>query len=577
MSTTMIVFSFAVGLAVFLLPGHALGGDRITGRAFATRSEIIAGNGMAATSQPLATEIALDILKRGGTAVDAAVAANAALGLMEPVSCGIGGDLFAIVWDAKTQRLYGLNASGRSPYALTREHLDEQGLRRMPSYGPLPVTVPGCVDGWFELHSRFGRLPMSELMAPTIRYAREGFPVSELIAHYWKLGGEIRKDHAGFAETFLPKGQAPKKGEVFRNPALARTLELVAGGGRDVFYKGELADTMDAFCRRVGCFLRKRDLHDHASTWVDALSTSYRGYEVWELPPNGQGLAALQMLNVLETLDLGPMGHNSAAYLHHLIEAKKIAYEDRARYYADPDFVTVPLAKLVSKEYAVQRRRLIDPGRASRSLPPGDVDWHRVEKALGPGDTVYLTVADKDRNMVSLIQSNYYGFGCGLCPDRLGFGLQNRGALFALEENHPNVYEPHKRPFHTIIPAFVTRGGKPFLSFGVMGGDMQPQGHVQILCNIIDFGMNVQEAGDAARFHHTGSSEPTGEVMGDGGRVALESGIGMEVRRDLANLGHRIHHATGGFGGYQAIRYDAENDVYIGASESRKDGQAAGY
>ena len=577
MSTTLTVFSLTVGLAVFLAPVHALGGDRITGRMFATRSEVITRNGMAATSQPLATQIALDILKRGGTAVDAAIAANAALGLMEPVGCGIGGDLFAIVWDAKTQRLYGLNASGRSPRGLTREWFIENGHKQIPDFGPLPVSVPGCVDGWFELHERFGKLPMREVLAPTIRHAREGFPVSELIAHYWALGGELRKDYPGFAETFLPGGRAPRKGDIFRNPALAQTLERIAEGGRDVFYKGELADTMEAFCRRVGCFLRKRDLHDHASTWVEPLSTSYRGYEVWELPPNGQGLAVLQMLNLLEAFDLGSMGHNSAAYLHHLIEAKKIAYEDRARYYADPGFVTVPLVKLISKEYAAQRRRLLDPQRASRHLPAGNIDWHRVEDTLGHGDTVYLTVADKDRNMVSLIQSNYYGFGCGLCPDGLGFGFQNRGALFTLEEGHPNVYEPHKRPFHTIIPAFVTRDGKPFLSFGVMGGDMQPQGHVQILCNIIDFGMNLQEAGDAARFHHTGSSEPTGEVMGDGGRVALESGIGMEVRRALASMGHRLHYTPGGFGGYQAIGYDAENDVYIGASESRKDGQAAGY
>jgi len=577
MSTTSSVFSLTVGMAVVLAPSHAFGGDRITGRMFATRSEVISYHGMVATSQPLATQIALDVLKGGGNAVDAAIAANAALGLMEPVSCGIGGDMFAIVWDAKTRRLYGLNASGRSPHVLKREHFGKEGLKRVPNYGPLPVTVPGCVDGWFELHTRFGRLPIKEILAPTVRYAREGFPVSELVAHYWALGGESRKNYTGFAETFLPGGRAPRKGEVFRNPALAQTLEVIAEGGRDVFYKGELADVMDAFCRRVGCFLRKRDLHDHTSTWVEPLSTSYRGYEVWELPPNGQGLAALQMLNVLEAFDLGSMRHNSAAYLHHLIEAKKLAYEDRARYYADPDFVEVPLVRLISREYAVQRRKLLDPRRASRRLPAGNIDWHQVEDALGHGDTVYLTVADKDRNMVSLIQSNYYGFGCGLCPDGLGFGFQNRGALFTLEEGHPNVYEPHKRPFHTIIPAFVTRDGKPFLSFGVMGGDMQPQGHVQILCNIIDFGMNLQEAGDAARFHHTGSSKPTGEVMGDGGRVALESGIGMEVRRALANMGHRIHHATGGFGGYQAIGYDAENDVYIGASESRKDGQAAGY
>jgi len=576
MSSPCIVFCLAAVVAVMVTPPRACGGDRITGRAFATRSEVIARHGMAATSQPLATQIALDILKQGGSAMDAAIAANAALGLMEPTSCGIGGDLFVIVWDAKTQRLYGLNASGRSPFDLTRGWLIEQGHEQMPNFGPLPITVPGCVDGWFELHERFGQLPMKDVLAPAIRYAREGFPVSELIAYYWSFGRRL-KDYPGFAETFLPDDRAPAKGEIFKNPALAGTLEKIAVGGRDVFYKGELADVMDAFCQRVGCFIRKRDLEEHASTWVEPVSTNYRDYDVWELPPNGQGIAALQMLNILEAYDLRSMGHNSAAYLHHLIEAKKIAYEDRARYYADTDFVSVPIDKLISKEYAAERRKLLDPQRAARRLPAGKVDVTRAEAKLREGDTIYLTVADKDRNMVSLIQSNYRGFGSGLCPDGLGFCFQDRGALFALEEGHPNVYEPHKRPFHTIIPAFVTKDGKPFLSFGVMGGDMQPQGHVQILCNIIDFGLNLQEAGDAARFHHTGSSEPTGEVMSDGGRVALESGIDVEVRRSLARMGHRIHFATGGFGGYQAIGYGAENDVYIGASESRKDGQAAGF
>ncbi|HUU85158.1 MAG TPA: gamma-glutamyltransferase [Phycisphaerae bacterium] len=577
MSLAQIASCLTAVLVVILTVPLAHGGDRVTGRAFATRSEVMARKGMAATSQPLATQIALDILKQGGSAVDAAIAANAALGLMEPTSCGIGGDLFAIVWDAKTQRLYGLNASGRSPYALTLKHLREQGLERMPPLGPLPVTVPGCVDGWSELHTRFGRLPMQTILEPTIRYAREGFPLSELIAHYWSLGGEMRKDYPGFAEVYLPGGRSPKKGELFRNPALADTLERIGKEGRDAFYRGEAAEVMDAFCRRVGCFLRKRDLAEHTSTWVDPVSANYRGYDVWELPPNGQGIAALQMLNILSGYDLKSMGHNSAAYLHHLLEAKKLAYEDRARYYADPDFVRVPIEKLISNEYAAERRKLLDPRRASRRPPAGDIDWERVESSLQEGDTIYLTVADKDRNMVSLIQSNYWGFGSGLCPEGLGFGLQNRGALFSLDASHPNGYEPHKRPFHTIIPAFVTREGQPFLSFGVMGGDMQPQGHVQVLCNIIDFGMNLQEAGDAARFHHTGSSEPTGEVMGDGGRVALESGVDVEARRALTEMGHGVHFDVGGFGGYQAIGYDAANDVYIGASESRKDGQAAGY
>ncbi len=577
MSTPGVMLSLALALAVILMPSLARAGDRITGRSFATRSEVIARQGMAATSQPLATQIALDILKQGGSAVDAAIAANAALGLMEPTGCGIGGDLFAIVWDAQSQRLHGLNASGRSPFELTRAYFAETGLKQVPNYGPLPVTVPGCVDGWFELHAKFGKLPMKNVLAPAIRYARDGFPVSELIAHYWSLGAEIREEYPGFAATFLVEGQAPAKGEIFRNPALASTLERIASGGRDVFYQGELADVMDAYCRRVGCFLRKPDLEKHTSTWVEPVSTTYRGYELWELPPNGQGIAALQMLNILEGYDLQAMGHNSAAYLHHLIEAKKLAYEDRARFYADPDFARLPLERLISKGYAAERRALLDPLRASRTLPPGDLRWRRADAKLQPGDTIYLTVADADRNMVSLIQSNYFGFGSGLCPDGLGFGFQNRGALFTLQDDHPNAYEPHKRPFHTIIPAFVTKDGRPYLSFGVMGGDMQPQGHVQVLCNIVDFGMNLQEAGDAARFHHTGSSEPTGEIMKNGGKVALESGISPDAQRNLVRLGHHVHQAIGGFGGYQAIGYDAKNDVYIGASESRKDGQAAGY
>jgi gamma-glutamyltranspeptidase/glutathione hydrolase len=568
---------FAAVLGVWIMGNTALGGDRITGRPFATRSEVIARHGMAATSHPLATQIAVDILLRGGSAVDAAIAANAALGLMEPTGCGIGGDLFAIVWDAKYEKLYGLNASGRSPYELTREDFTRQGHGEVPPLGPLPVTVPGCVDGWFALHARFGKLPMRDVLAPAIHYAREGFPATELIAYYWEKGSATRKDHPGFAAVFMPGGRAPRKGEIFRNPLLADTLKIIATEGRDAFYRGPLAERIDAFCRANGCYLRKRDLAAHTSTWVEPVSVNYRGYDVWELPPNGQGIAALQMLNILEGFDLAGMGHNSAAYLHHLIEAKKLAYEDRARFYADPDFITAPLDRLISKEYAATRRALIQPQQAAPAYPAGDLSWQRIDAKLRRGDTIYLTVADGDRNMVSLIQSNYWGFGSGLCPDGLGFCLQNRGALFNLDPDHPNGYAPHKRPFHTIIPAFVTRNGKPYLSFGVMGGDMQPQGHVQVLCNIIDFGMNLQEAGDAARFHHVGSSEPTGSRMTTGGQVGLESGIPQAVRDQLSGWGHALHDPVGGYGGYQAIGYDAKHDVYLGASESRKDGHAAGY
>jgi gamma-glutamyltranspeptidase/glutathione hydrolase len=411
---------------------------------------------------------------------------------------------------------------------------------------------------------------MSAVLAPAIQYAREGFPLSELIAHYWALGGDLRIDQPNFASTFLPGGKAPRKGDIFRNPDLARTYEIISQKGRDAFYRGELTEVMDTFCRRVGCFLRQKDFVEHTSTWVEPVSTNYRGYDVWELPPNGQGIAALQMLNLLEPYELAAMGHNSGTYLHHLVEAKKIAFEDRARFYADMDFADVPVATLISKAYADKRRQLLNPDKASRKLAHG-------RPHLDQSDTIYLTVADRERNMVSLIQSNYRGFGSGLVPDGLGFGFQDRGELFSLEEGHPNVYEPHKRPFHTIIPAFVTKDGKPWLSFGVMGGGMQPQGHLQILCNLIDFGMNLQEAGDAPRFRHFGSSQPTGEHMTDGGTVALESAISMEVRRDLRQRGHEVRFENGGFGGYQAILYDTDRDIYIGASESRKDGQAAGY
>jgi len=544
--------------------------DRETGRPFATRSEVIARNGMAATSQPLATEVALQILKDGGSAVDAAIAANAMLGLVEPTGNGIGGDLFAIVWDAATERLYGLNASGRSPMSLTLDEFGRRGVTSIPAYGPLPVSVPGAVDGWFEMHERFGKLSIAEVLAPAIRYAREGFPVTEVIAYYWQNGADNLKEYPGFAETFMPGGRAPFKGEIFKNPNLGNTLETIAYGGRAAFYQGDIARTIDAYMKRVGGFLSYEDLAEHRSEWIDPVSTTYRGYTVWELPPNGQGIAALQMLNILEGFDIATMGFGSAEYLHVLTEAKKLAFEDRAKFYADPAFNDIPVDWLISKEYAAERRALMDLNQAARQYPAGDA-------TLETGETVYLTTADKDGNMVSLIQSNYQGLGSGMTPDGLGFVLQDRGQLFNLEAGRMNSYEPGKRPFHTIIPAFVTRDGKPFMSFGVMGGAMQPQGHVQILVNIIDFGMNLQEAGDAPRMRHTGSSQPTGEVMRDGGVVNLEYGFSAETLRALTALGHVVRHASGGYGGYQAIMYDAANGAYYGASESRKDGYAAGY
>ncbi len=549
--------------------GLVMGQDRITGRPFATRSEVIAQNGMVCTSQPLATQVGLEILKKGGTAIDAAIAANACLGLMEPTGNGMGGDLFAIVWDAKTQKLYGLNASGRSPKSLTLAHLQEKG-KVIPSFGPLPVSVPGCVDGWFELHKKFGKLKMEQILTPAIQYAEKGFPVSELIAYYLQASYNRFKDLPNFKDTYTISGNAIQKGDVFRNPNLASTLRKIAREGRDAFYKGSIARTIDAFMKKQGGFLSYEDLAAHHSEWIEPVSTRYRGYDVWELPPNGQGIAVLQMLNILEGYDFKPEDFGTPRHIHLFTEAKKLVFEDRARYYADPEFTKVPVEQLISKEYATKRRELINPNRASYNFQPGDAFAK---------ETIYMTVADKEGNMISLIQSNYRGMGSGMVPDGLGFMLQDRGEIFSLQEGHANVYMPGKRPFHTIIPAFVTKDGTPFLSFGVMGGDFQPMGHVQILMNIIDFGMNVQEAGDAPRLDHAGSTDPTSLPERDpkGGQILVESGIPYETIRQLMQMGHQVGFGLGGYGGYQAIRYDAEKKVYYGASESRKDGQAAGY
>lgn len=567
--------SMVCWLPVVVLGGPAIlaAQDRITGHPWATRSEVVARQGMAATSQPLATQIALDILKQGGSAVDAAIAANAALGLMEPTGNGIGGDLYALVWDNETRKLYGLNASGRSPRSLTwakmKAELDALERTTIPPFGVLPVSVPGCVDGWFELHGRFGKLPMEDVLAPAIRYADEGFPVSELIAWYWQRSAGLAR-YPGFAETFLPDGRAPRKGQVFRNPGLAETLRRLAAGGRDEFYRGDMARAIGDFMQEHGGYLSYEDLASHESTWVDPVSLDYRGYEVWELPPNGQGIAALQILGILEGYDIAEMGFGSPDYIHVFTEAKKLAFEDRARHYADIDFMDVEVSDLISEDYLAGRRDKIRMNRAASRYTAG-------HSALEHGDTIFLTVADKDRNMVSLIQSNYRGMGSGLCPAGLGFCLQDRGELFDMTPGRPNSYAPGKRPFHTIIPAFATRDGKPWLSFGVMGGATQPQGHAQIIVNLVDFGMNLQEAGDAPRILHGGSSQPTGETMTDGGVLMLESDHDYAVVRDLMGRGHRIQYNRGSYGGYQGILYDAENDVYYGASESRKDGQAAGY
>jgi gamma-glutamyltranspeptidase / glutathione hydrolase len=554
-------------ITALLIPVVAISQDRITGHDFATRSEVIARNGMAATSHPLATQVALDILKKGGTAIDAAIAADAVLGVVEPTGAGIGGDIFAIIWSADKGKLYGLNGSGRSPRSLKLEYFKEKGYEFIPSFGPLPVSVPGCVDGWFEMHDMFGRLPIRDILQPAIDYAREGFPVTEVISYALKQA-ETLKEYPNIKEVYMPLGRPPQKGEVFKNPLLANTLEKIVKGGRYEFYKGSIAKDIALFMKKQGGFLSYDDMYRHHSEWVDPINTNYRGYDVWELPPNGQGIAALQILNILEGYDLASMGFGSAEYMHLFTEAKKLAFEDRAKYYADPFFSKLPIAELISKKYAAERRKLIDREKAARIYDPGIIEG---------GNTIYLTVADKAGNMVSLIQSNYRGMGSGMCPTGLGFVLQDRGEMFSLSEGHKNVYAPGKRPFHTIIPAFITKNKKPWISFGVMGGDMQPQGHAQIVINLIDFKMNLQEAGDAPRMHHVGSSEPTGQQMTNGGILLLESGFRTEVIQKLMSMGHVIQWDLGGYGGYQAIMWDDKNKVYYGASESRKDGQAAGY
>ena len=541
------------------------GYDRITGLPFASRSEVIAENGMAATSHPLATQTAIEVLQQGGNAIDAAIAANAVLGLVEPTGCGIGGDLFAIVWDAETQQLYGLNSSGPSPQAMTIDFVKEQGLEKIPAYGPLPVTVPGAVAGWTALHKKFGRKNFKSLFSSAINYAENGFPVTELIAYYLDGSSKRFKHYPNFADVWMKNGATPKKGEIFKNTALANTYKQIANTYGEAFYKGDIAENIATFIQEQGGLLSVEDLANFIPEWIDPVSTNYRGYDVWELPPNGQGIAALQILNILENYDIPSMELDSAEYVHLFTEAKKLAFEDRAYYYADPNFEDIPTSTLISKPYAQERLKLIDPKQAKDSYNAG----------LENGDTIYLTVADKDGNMVSLIQSNYRGMGSGMVPKGAGFMLQDRGEMFSLDPEHKNSLVGGKRPFHTIIPAFITKNNEPFISFGLMGGAMQPQGHAQIVINLIDFGMNLQEAGDAPRIRHAGSSQPTGEIMLDGGYISLENGFSQSTKDQLLKMGHKLKYDKGSFGGYQAIML--KDGVYFGASESRKDGQASGY
>ena len=539
--------------------------DRITGLPFATRSEVIGQNGMAATSHPLATQTAIDVLKSGGNAIDAAIAANAVLGLVEPTGCGIGGDLFAIVWDEKTNQLYGLNSSGPASKKMSIDYVKQQGFEKIPAYGALPVTVPGAVAGWSALHDKFGKLPFENLFNNAIDYANNGFPVTELIAYYLERSSSVFKDYKNFSSVWMPSGTTPKKGEIFKNPLLAKTYQAIAKTNGQSFYEGSTAAEIIKILNENGNPMSLSDLRNFSPEWVEPVSTNYRGYDVWELPPNGQGIAALQILNILENYDIRKMGFDSAEYVHLFVEAKKLAFEDRAKYYADSNFSSIPTTKLISKEYALERNKLINMNNAAK----------RFDAGLEDGDTIYLTVADKYGNMVSLIQSNYRGMGSGVVPDNSGFMLQDRGEMFSMDPNHKNSLVGGKRPFHTIIPAFITKDNEPYISFGLMGGAMQPQGHAQIVINLIDFDMNLQEAGDAPRIRHMGSSEPTGEVMEDGGYLTLESGFSIGIRNQLTELGHILKDEKGGYGGYQAIMLI--DDVYYGASESRKDGQASGY
>ena len=544
--------------------------DRITGELFATRSEVIAQNGMVASSHPLATQIGIEILKNGGNAIDAAIAVNAALGLMEPTGCGIGGDLFAIVWDPKTKKLHGLNASGPSPQSLSLDYFLDNNYEGIPFYGVLPVSVPGAVAGWFALHRKFGNLSMNQILSPAIQYAEKGFPLTELIAHYMERSVKrfIKSNYPNIKETYLQPngGKLAVEGEIFKNPLLAKTYRTIANKGEQGFYSGTIARAIADEVQQQGGFLTIEDLSAYRVEWIEPVSINYRGYDIWELPPNGQGIAALQMLKILEGFNFSEIDFGSSEHLHLFTEAKKLAFEDRAKFYADMAFAKVPMKTLLSDAYADQRRALIQDKASMYSAGQ-----------ISAGETIYMTVADKEGYMVSLIQSNYYGMGSGVVPEGVGFMLQNRGALFSLDENHANVYAPGKRPFHTIIPAFVTKDGVPFLSFGVMGGDFQPQGHSQIVMNVIDFGMNIQEAGDAPRWDHKGSSSPRGNKAKNSGKIRVESGISYETIRQLMARGHDVGFATGIYGGYQAILWDAKNKVYRGASESRKDGQVSGY
>ena len=555
-------------------------GDRITGADFATRSTVWGANGAAATAHPFATMIAIDTLRRGGSAVDAAIAANAALGFLEPTANGIGGDCFVMLWDPKLKTVVGLNGSGRSPRGLSLAEVRRRAKNdHIPAYGAVAVSVPGTVDAWWSMHQRYGKLKWAEVLEPVAVLCERGAPVPQTIA--WYLERNMSRftapnsgveEHANALKVFAPNGRTAREGEIFRNPDLGRTLRTIAHGGRDAFYDGPIAEQIERYFRRIGGWMTRADLAAHRTEWVDPIRTDYRGVGVWGLPPNSQGLSTLQLLNIMEQFDMKALGFQTAASIHHQAEAKRLAFEDRARWFADPAFSKTPIQHLNSKAYAKERAKLIRPDRVMDRVMPGDAPFQ--------GDTTYFCTADSDGMMVSIIQSNYRGMGSGLVPDgadgrTLGFMFQDRGELFALRDGHPNLYAPGKRPFQTIIPGFATKGDKPWLAFGVMGGDMQPQGQAQIIMNMVDHGLGLQEAGDAPRWHHEGSSEPTGEPQQGTGILRLETGVPDATKKALAAMGWKLGDSDGGFGGYQAVELGEQ--AYGAASEMRKDGLALAY
>jgi gamma-glutamyltranspeptidase/glutathione hydrolase len=579
----------AAGEEKFVRPDvHA--GDRPAGASFASRSPALGCNGAAGTAHPLATQAAIEMMKRGGSAADAAVAANAVLGLVEPVSSGLGGDCYAFVWDPKTQKVESMASSGRSPKGLTLETVEKHavtvdGKQVLPPVGAVAVSVPGALAGWWAIHQRYGKLKWAELFEPAIHYCEAGVAVPQIIGWYIKRNMAIFIRESSKIEeldnakhTYMPGGRAPNEGEVFRNPDLARTYRMIAEGGRDAFYNGPIADTIQAYFKRIGGWMTREDLAAHQAEWPAALETDYRGVTVYAMDANTQGLATLQMLNILEQFDLRGMGFQSPEALHIMVEAKRLAYEDRARYYADPHFAKIPIEWLKSKEYAKERAKLINPDKILTPIYPGQAPSH--------GDTTYFTVADKDGLMVSQIQSNFRGMGSGLVADGLGFMFQDRGQLFSLQPGHPNIYAPGKRPFQTIIPGLAAKDGKPWLSFGVMGGDMQPQGQTQIIVNRVDYGLDVQAAGDSPRWHHEGSSQSMGEDgpgYGPTGVLRLEAGVPKATREKLMALGWKMAESDGGFGRYECIEvtesnFDGHTDrVYRAASEMRCDAVALAY